>query len=122
MKIIAIVLSLFVGMAGVVAPKPVFSQNRDLTSCVNEVREERGSKCGNPKSTYVQLKNNCRQNAYGHICLQKANGAYDCRAIALSPGGTTDHYVCQGTGRTALGVCSSRGDCKCDASGNCYMR
>ncbi len=122
MKIITIVLSLFIGIAGVAAPKLVFSQNQDLTYCVKEVKEERGSRCGDPKSTYVQLKNNCRQNAYGHICLQKANGVYDCRAIALRPGGQTDHYVCQGTGRTSLGVCTVRGDCKCDEGGNCYIR
>ncbi len=122
MKMITTVLSLIIGIAGVTTPKLAFSQNQDLTYCVKEVKEERGSKCGDTRSTYVQLQNNCRQKAYGHVCLQKTNGVYDCRAIALDPGARADHYVCQGTGQLTVGVCTVYGDCYCDEQGKCYIR
>lgn len=122
MKKILVASLFFVVVGGFTTPKLAFSQNQDVTYCIQEVKEERGSKCGDPKSTYVQLKNNCSQRAYVHVCLQKTDGVYDCRAIALEPGERADHYVCQGTGRSTMGACTVRDDCYCDEEGNCYIR
>ncbi|MFQ5882434.1 MAG: hypothetical protein ACE5I9_08175 [Candidatus Methylomirabilales bacterium] len=122
MKTITIVLSFFIVVAGVATPKLAYSENQDVTYCIQEVKEERGNRCGDPKSAYVQIKNNCRQRAYVHFCLQKTDGTYDCRATALDPSERSDHYVCQGTGQLIMGACTVNGDCYCDNQGNCYIR
>lgn len=78
------------------------------TSCVS-VTKKTGTRCGDPQSVEITVKNTCNQNIKIYICIQKSDGTWDgvpdgTFSTGVPPNGTAVHYVCKGTGQYKIGA------------------
>jgi len=49
----------------------------DTTHCLSQ-NIKLGDNCGSSDSKRVEVTNNCDQNVYVKICLERINGTWDC--------------------------------------------
>jgi len=72
-------------------------------SCVSIVLSEHGTRCGDPQSYEITLRNICNQNVKMYVCLKRTDGTWDglpdgTFLVGMAPSETKNWYVCQGTG------------------------
>ena len=69
------------------------------------IHERRGTRCGNPDSVEIDLRNDSRKNLRGYALFERSDGRKEKVATGLVyPGGTTNLYICDGTGEYSIRV------------------
>lgn len=83
----------------------IFAKNMD--DCVS-INKTWGDKCGSEKSVQVKVKNQCSENVYVKMCVERENGTWECGSDPrLEPGETnTGFYTCKATGNYKYATCT----------------
>jgi hypothetical protein len=76
---------------------------QSATNCLTVTLSKSGSRCGDPQSYEITVKNSCNQSIKTWICLQRTDGTWSGNtdgtfSSGVSPGATVSQYVCKGTG------------------------
>ena len=83
----------------------VFAKNTDDCVSIDKIW---GEKCGSEKSLQVKVKNQCSENVYVKMCIERENGTWECGSDPkLYPGETnTGFYTCKATGEYKYATCT----------------
>ncbi|MFT0771426.1 hypothetical protein [Psychrobacter sp. BI730] len=80
---------------------------KDLKSCI-DMDHTWGNSCGgSSESIDITLTNECPQDAYVRLCMEKTSGKWTCRSRSeLRPNRDVTFYTCNATGNTKFAACT----------------